>query len=97
MECHRKPLSEFETWENEIYDSLYGCCSDKFPNSITSCCDTAGSGGCTLSGVVQWLPDWANGHCYEKVRPGATIKWRICFSEHPNNIFSIAHIGYDAH
>jgi hypothetical protein len=67
MECNKKLLSEFESWENEVYDSLHGCCSDKFPNSITACCDAAGSGGCTLSGVVQWLPDWANGHCYEKV------------------------------
>jgi hypothetical protein len=67
MECNKKLLSEFESWENEVYDSLHGCCSDKFPNSITACCDAEGSGGCTLSGVVQWLPDWANGHCYEKV------------------------------
>ena len=66
-ECNRKPLSEFETWENEIYDSLYDCCRDKFPNYITSCCETPGSGGCPLSGVVQWLPDWGNGHCYQKV------------------------------
>jgi hypothetical protein len=50
-----------------VYNSLHDCCSDKFPNSITSCCDAAGSGGCTLSVVVQWLPDWANNHCYEKV------------------------------
>jgi hypothetical protein len=54
-------------WENEVYNSLHDCCSDKFPNSITSCCDAAGSGGCTLSGVIQSLPDWANNHCYEKV------------------------------
>ena len=66
-ECSQKLLSEFEPWENEIYDSLHACCSDKFPNSITTCCDSDGAGGCVLSGDVKWLPDWANGHCFEKV------------------------------
>ncbi|KAL3786122.1 hypothetical protein ACHAWO_008014 [Cyclotella atomus] len=64
--CNKKLLSEFEAWENEVYDSIHDSCRDRFPNSITSCCDAAGSGGCTLSGVVQWLPDWTNDHCYEK-------------------------------
>lgn len=64
-ECSQKLLSDFEIWENKAYSSLNDCCSDKFPNSITTCCD--GSGGCTLSGIVKWLPDWANDHCYEKV------------------------------
>ena len=39
---------------------------DRFPNSITSCCEALYEGGCDLSGIVQYLPDWANGHCYEK-------------------------------
>ena len=65
-ECNRKLLSEFESHEIEMFTSLYDCCNDKFPNSIMTCCDTPGSGGCTLSGIVKWLPDWANGHCYKK-------------------------------
>ena len=64
--CHAKAISDAEEWEEEIYDTLYACCSDRFPNSITSCCETNGEGGCPLSGIVQWLPDWANDHCYEK-------------------------------
>lgn len=53
-------------WKNEIYDTLHACCKDRFPNSITSCCEAPDEGGCDLSGIVQYLPDWANGHCYEK-------------------------------
>ena len=53
-------------WKNEIYDTLHACCKDRFPNSITSCCEAPDEDGCDLSGIVQYLPDWANGHCYEK-------------------------------
>lgn len=66
-ECNQKLLSDFEIWEYDVYDSLHDCCRDKFPNSMASCCDTEGAGGCSLSGVVKWLPDWVNNHCYEKV------------------------------
>lgn len=64
MECEAKPLLGIDAWEIQVYDTLYACCSENFPNSITTCCD--GVGGCTLSGTIQWLPDWANDHCYEK-------------------------------
>ena len=66
MGCKSELLSEFEVWDDEIYDTLHACCLNRFPNSITSCCEAPGAGGCALSGTVQWLPDWANGHCYEK-------------------------------
>ena len=66
LNCKSNLLSEFEAWEEEIFDTLYACCTDRFPNSITSCCETTGEGGCPLSGIVQWLPDWDNDHCYEK-------------------------------
>ena len=67
MECESKIQSEFdEQEEHETYGTLHSCCRDKFPNSLTSCCEASGAGGCTLSGTIQWLPDWANGHCYEK-------------------------------
>ena len=66
MECESKLFTELEAWENEIYDTLNACCRDKFPNYITSCCESDGAGGCALAGTVNWLPDWANGHCYEK-------------------------------
>ena len=66
MECETKLLSDLEFWVDEIYDTLHTCCRDRFPNSITSCCDAEGAGGCDLSGIIKWLPDWANGHCYEK-------------------------------
>ena len=64
--CEKKLLKESEMLGNENYDTLHACCRDKFPNSVTSCCETYGEGGCTLAGTVHWLPDWANGHCYEK-------------------------------
>ena len=67
-ECSLKPLSESESWENEVYDSLYDCCSDQFPDSIESCCESLSAGECAPSGTTIWLPDWANRHCYEKVR-----------------------------
>ena len=70
MKCKPKLISEFEVWENDIYDTLHACCMDRFPNLITSCCETSGTSdeaGCTLSSIAfMWLPDWANGHCYEK-------------------------------
>jgi hypothetical protein len=66
MNCESRQLIDFGSWESEIYDTLHACCRDRFPNSITSCCEAAGTSGCDLSGTVQWLPDWANGHCYEK-------------------------------
>ena len=66
-ECNKKLLSEFESFEgDEIFASLLECCNDKFPNSLSTCCDTPGSGGCTMSGITKWLPDWANNQCYEK-------------------------------
>ena len=65
-ECEKKLLTDFEVEGNEKFDTLHACCRDKFPNYITSCCETHGAGGCTLAGTVNWLPDWANGHCYEK-------------------------------
>lgn len=64
--CESKLLSQFKTHEPETFDTLLDCCSNKFPNSITSCCDVTGTSGCALSGSIKWLPDWANGHCYEK-------------------------------
>lgn len=67
MKCESKLVSEGNRQEeNEFYNTLSDCCKEKFPNSVTSCCGSFSEGGCTLSGVVQWLPDWANGHCYEK-------------------------------
>ena len=65
-ECLLKPLSEFELWENDVYENLHDCCREQFPNAITSCCD-GHAGGCVLSGTTMWLPDWYNSHCYEKV------------------------------
>jgi hypothetical protein len=66
-ECIKKPLQEIGASQSESFDSLDECCRDKFPNYITTCCDTAGSGGCEELGVEKWLPDWSNGHCYTKV------------------------------
>ena len=31
-ECLLKSLSEFETWENEVYEDLYDCCKEQFSN-----------------------------------------------------------------
>ena len=65
-QCETKLVLDFESWEPDIYDTLHACCHEKFPNSLTSCCEATGAGGCALSGTVQWLPDWINAHCYEK-------------------------------
>jgi hypothetical protein len=64
-QCHQKSSSELEVWESLVFDSLHACCSEQFPHSITSCCEAGG--GCDLSGITKWVPDWSNSHCYEKV------------------------------
>ena len=67
MECHKKSIVEFQSYETEVFDSLDECCHKKFPNSVMSCCDAKDEGGCDESGVLKWLPDWFNSHCYAKV------------------------------
>lgn len=66
-QCNKKPLEEFAAYEVEVFDTLLSCCREKFPNSISSCCDAEGAGGCLESGLMKWIPDWYNSHCIAKV------------------------------
>lgn len=61
--CSSKPGNEFESWEQERYDTLEACCADKFNYQKGVCCDSPGMGGCTTSGKVVFVPDWENSKC----------------------------------
>lgn len=63
--CGKKQEKEFESYEVERYNTLEECCST-FAYSYSQCCDTPGLGGCALTGVVVYVPDWFQSECYAK-------------------------------
>jgi hypothetical protein len=64
--CSKKQVKDFEAFEQDRYDTLEACCSDKFSFGKRECCDSPGMGGCGTSGEVVYLPDWSNNQCEER-------------------------------
>ena len=79
--CGKKKENELDSYQmNTKYDSLEECCSSKFSYNFNSCCSTPGLGGCKVSGVVKYLPDWTLNKCYAK-SDGAVTDSEAVFAE----------------
>jgi hypothetical protein len=65
-ECGIKQEKDFESYEIERFDTLEECCGARFANTFDRCCNSPGLGGCELTGVVMYIPDWYTSECYAR-------------------------------
>ena len=64
--CSKKSENLFKSWEQEKYDTLEQCCSEKYSYAKQMCCDSPGMGGCGGAGTTVFLPDWNANKCVRR-------------------------------